>query len=413
MAQLAPASRMVGPALHRPVRVLHVITRMIVGGAQENTLLSCALIDRERFPSEIICGPETGAEGSLHDDCRRHGIPLHFEPALRRSIHPVMDLLALGRLARFIRRGRYDVVHTHSSKAGIVGRIAARLAGAPVVVHTVHGWPFSRDESRWGRTLWRNLERRFAGLADALVVVGSPDREEGLALGIGRPHQYHLIRSGIDVGFYRGRGADRVEVRSRMGIAPDAFVIGSVGRLSRQKAPLDLLAAFEPVARAVPDAHLVIVGDGPDRAAVEDAVQRSRLDGRVHLPGLRRDVPAFLSAFDVFALASHWEGLPRVLPQAMAAGLPIIANRANGVPDAVTDGENGWLVNVGDVAGMSRRLLEFAQDRPRAREMGKRGFQRVDEFSARRMVDQLAELYSELAQRRVAGGADSATARAA
>src|SRR5437762_3845233 len=124
----------------RPVRVLHIITRMIVGGAQENTLLSCALIDRDRFPSEIISGPETGAEGSLHDECRTSAVRLHLEPALRRSIHPWMDSLALMRLSRFIRRGRYDIVHTHSSKAGVVGRIAARLAGAPVVVHTAHGW---------------------------------------------------------------------------------------------------------------------------------------------------------------------------------------------------------------------------------------------------------------------------------
>src|SRR6185436_19404903 len=122
----------------RPVRVLHIITRMIVGGAQENTLLSCALIDREGFPSEILCGPETGAEGSLHDECRQSAVQVHLEPALRRSVHPWMDSVALVRLTRFIRRGRYDIVHTHSSKAGIVGRIAARLARAPVVVHTAH-----------------------------------------------------------------------------------------------------------------------------------------------------------------------------------------------------------------------------------------------------------------------------------
>ena len=380
----------------KPIRVLHVITRMILGGAQENTLLSCSLIDRSGFPSEILCGPETGAEGSLHDDCRLSSVTLHLEPALRRSVHPWHDFIALLRLTHFIRRGRYDVVHTHSSKAGVLGRVAARLAGAPVVVHTVHGWPFSQEESPVHRTVWVNLERFCARLADAIVVVGSADQEKGLELGIGRPDQYHLIRSGIDVEYYRGAGIDRGQVRSRLGLPRDAFVVGSVGRLSRQKAPLDLLGAFEPVARARPDAHMVIVGDGPDRPAVEAAVRNSRLDGRIHLAGLRRDVPALMCAFDVFALASHWEGLPRVLPQAMAAGLPIVASRANGVPDAVVNGENGWLVDVGDVAGLSRRLLELSQDPSRARRMGERGRERAEEFSARRMVDQLTVLYRRL-----------------
>jgi glycosyltransferase involved in cell wall biosynthesis len=380
----------------KPIRVLHVITRMILGGAQENTLLSCSLIDRAGFPSEILCGPETGAEGSLHDDCRLSSVTLHLEPALRRSVHPWHDFIALLRLTHFIRRGHYDVVHTHSSKAGVLGRVAARLAGAPVVVHTVHGWPFSQEESPVHRTVWVNLERFCARLADAIVVVGSADQEKGLELGIGRPDQYHLIRSGIDVEYYRGAGIDRGQVRSRLGLPRDAFVVGSVGRLSRQKAPLDLLGAFEPVARARPDAHMVIVGDGPDRPAVEAAVRNSRLDGRIHLAGLRRDVPALMCAFDVFALASHWEGLPRVLPQAMAAGLPIVASRANGVPDAVVNGENGWLVDVGDVAGLSRRLLELSQDPSRARRMGERGRERAEEFSARRMVDQLTVLYRRL-----------------
>lgn len=380
----------------RPIRVLHVITRMILGGAQENTLLSCALIDRDRFPSEILCGPETGPEGSLHDDCRRSGVPIHLEPALRRSVRPWLDSIALLRLARFIRRGRYDIVHTHSSKAGILGRVAARLGSVPVVVHTVHGWPFSRENSSVDRTLWVNLERLCARLADAIVVVGSADREKGLELGIGRADQYHLIRSGIDVDHYRGAGVDRGQVRSRLGLPPGAFVVGSVGRLSRQKAPLDLIGAFEQVARARPDVHLVIVGDGPDRPVVEAAVRQSRLESRVHLAGLRRDVPALMSAFDVFALASHWEGLPRVLPQAMAAGLPIVASRANGVPDAVVNGDNGWLVDVGDMSGMSRRLLELSNDPSGARRMGERGRERAEEFSARRMVDQLSVLYRRL-----------------
>lgn len=384
----------------RPLQVLHVITRMIVGGAQENTLLSCSLIDRARFPSEILCGLETGAEGSLHDDCRAAGVPLHLEPTLVRRTHPVLDVRVVGRLAAFMRRGRYDVVHTHSSKAGIVGRWAARMARVPVVVHTAHGWPFSREDAAFTNRAWIALERLCAPMADAIVVVGTQDGERGLAAGIGRPGQYHLIRSGIDVEFYASPGASRESVRERLGVPRDALVVGTIGRLGRQKAPLDLLAAFERLARARPEAHLVMVGDGPQRAEVEAACARDGLASRVHLLGLRRDIPDLLHAFDVFALASHWEGLPRVLPQAMAAGLPIVATRVNGSPDAVTPDVNGWLVEVGDIAAMGDGLIRLADDPELARVMGARGRERVGEFSARRMVHQLSVLYAALAARK-------------
>ena len=172
-----------------------------------------------------------------------------------------------------------------------------------------------------------------------------------------------------------------------------------VGRLGEQKSPLDLLTAFVPVAKARPETRLVFVGDGPQRPELEAAIARAGLQGRVHLAGLRRDVPELLRAFDVFALASRWEGLPRVFPQAMAAGLPIVATQVDGAPDAITPGENGWLVPVGDMAAMSERLGALAADPATARRMGAAGRARVEEFSARTMVDELSELYGQLAAR--------------
>jgi glycosyltransferase involved in cell wall biosynthesis len=181
-----------------------------------------------------------------------------------------------------------------------------------------------------------------------------------------------------------------------LGLPRDAFVIGSVGRLEGQKAPLDLLAAFVPVAADHPEAHLVYVGEGLSRGELEAGIARAGLGGRVHLTGLRRDVPELLRAFDVFALASRWEGLPRVFPQAMAAGLPIVATRVDGAPDAVKPGENGWLVDVGDTAAMARYLRALASDPAMARRMGAAGRARVDEFAVERMVEELAELYATL-----------------
>jgi len=385
------------PAPHRRLTVLHVITRMIVGGAQENTLLSCALADPERFECTLLTGSETGSEGELHTASRERGVEFRIEPSLVRRVSPWHDAIAAVRLWRAIRAGGYDIVHTHSSKAGVLGRLAARFAGTPVIVHTVHGWSFNDHQPRPVRALYVWLERLCARFTDALVVVGSPNREEGLALGVGEPGQYHLIRSGIEIEAYRDVPVTREEARRRLGIPADAFVVGSVGRLSAQKSPGDLLAAFARVAAAHPQAHLVYVGDGPQRGDLAAAVARAGLGDRVHLLGLRMDVPVVLRAFDVFALASRWEGLPRVFPQAMAAGLPIVATRVHGAPDAITPGENGWLVEVGDVAAMAARLGELASDPATARRMGAAGRARVNEFSARRMVDDLEALYERLA----------------
>lgn len=384
----------------RPLRVLHVITRMIVGGAQENTLLSCALADRARFRSEIVCGEETGAEGSLLEECRARGVPVRIEPMLVRRVSPFTDLAATFRLVRLLRRERWDVVHVHTSKAGIVGRVAAWLAGVPVVIHTAHGWAFSRDERGAGRAMWIALEWLCAKLSHAIVVVASPDRDEALRLGIGRPEQYRLIRSGIEIEAYRDAPDDPREVRASLALPADAFVVGTVGRLSRQKAPLDLLAAFARIAPDVPHAHLVFVGDGPLRAELEAAIRERGLEPRVHLLGLRRDVPRLLRALDVFALSSRWEGLPRVFPQAMAAGLPIVATRVQGAEEVVNEGENGRLVDVGDVETLARRLRELADDPARAKAMGAAGARRVEEFSATTMVRALERLYEELAARR-------------
>ncbi len=396
-AERTPAS---APATPRPVRVLHVITRMIVGGAQENTMLSCAIIDRERFPSVLLTGLETGVEGSLHEESKARGVTVWLEPDLVRRLSPLHDLRVTWKLFRLLRRERFDIVHTHSSKAGIVGRIAAAMAGVPAVVHTVHGWGFNPHQSWPIRTLYVVLERFCAPLSAKLVVVGTPNEREGLALGIGRPSQYQLIRSGIEIETYRDVAMTRAEARARLGLPEGAFVFGSVGRLGPQKSPLTLFAAFERVAAARPEAHLVFVGDGPQREELVAAIARAGLESRTHLVGLRRDVPEVLRALDAFVLASRWEGLPRVFPQAMAAGLPIVATRVDGAPDAVTPGETGWLVDVDDVESLAARMTEVASDPERARRMGAAGRARVEEFSARRMVDQLEVLYASLAAER-------------
>jgi glycosyltransferase involved in cell wall biosynthesis len=380
----------------RPLRITHPITRLIVGGAQENTILSCALIDRERFPSDIVCGPETGTEGNLFAECAARGVPVTIEPSLVREVDPLRDPIGVARLTALFRRTRPHIVHTHTSKAGIVGRAAARLAGVPIVIHTAHGWGFHSGQSRAVRALFIGLERAHAPLTDAIIVVAEPNRRLALGLGIGRPEQYHLIRSGIELEQFARDPAAGLAIRQELGLPVNAFVFGSVGRLSEQKAPLDALAAFSAVAARHPGSRFVFVGDGPLRAAVEAAAAAVGLADRVRFTGVRRDVGALLSAFDAFVLSSRWEGLPRTVPQAMAAGLPVVATAVDGTPEAVTEDVTGHLVAPGDVAALAARMEGLAAAPDRARALGRAGLARVDEFSARRMVDQLEALYTRL-----------------
>lgn len=385
------------PESARPV--LHAITRLIVGGAQETVLHIAEMLDPARYRVEVICGPQTGSEGSLIEVFHDRGVPLSIEPALVRQIAPLKDLLALIRLTYFIRQGNYAIVHTNSSKAGIVGRLAARLAGTPVIVHTVHGWSFHEHMSPLVRWTYILLERLAARFTDALIVVARPDIDKGLRAGIGRPEQYHLIRSAIPLDEFNPASVDRAAVRRELGLPLDAPVLGNVGRFSAQKNPLDWVRVAGRVARARPDCRFLLVGDGPLRPQVEAALAEEGIAAQTVLTGLRRDVPRMLAAMDVFLLTSLWEGLPRVIPQAMAMQVPVVANRADGTAEAVQHGETGYLVEPGDVESAAAYCLELLNDPARRSEMGQRGRARaLAEFDVRQMVAQIAALYEELCQ---------------
>ncbi|MCX7682109.1 MAG: glycosyltransferase family 4 protein [Anaerolineae bacterium] len=380
-----------------PYPVLHVITRLIVGGAQENTMYTAALLDPARYRVELVCGPQTGAEGSLVEEVRARGIPLTILPELVRPISPLRDLIALLKLTRFIRRRRFTIVHTHSSKAGIIGRLAAWLAGVPVIVHTVHGWSFHDYMPFASRYLYILLERCTAHFTDALILVARSDREKGLRAGIGRPEQYHLIRSAIPLEEFDPATVDRFAVRRELGLPLDAPVLGNVGRFSTQKNPLDWVRMAGKVARELPECRFLLVGDGPLREEVESALVAEGIADRTVLTGLRRDVPRMLAAMDVFALTSLWEGLPRVIPQAMSMRVPVVANRADGTAEAIIHGETGYLCNPGDLDGMAAYCLQLLRDPVRRQTMGASGRARAaGEFDVRSMVAQIAALYEAL-----------------
>lgn len=370
-------------------RVAQVITRMIVGGAQETVLLAAALA--QDVESIVVTGPQTGPEGSLLDACRDRGVQVVLVHELVRQVNPWRDLMAVSAVRRALRG--VDLVHTHSSKAGVIGRLAARSAGLPAV-HTVHGWPFHDEQPAVVRHTWQGVERLLAPLAQRLLVVADADRAKGLRAGVGEPDQYRTVRSGLELELYGADPAVRQTVREELGIPAGAFVVGAVNRLSPQKDPITLLRALLPVLRQRAHARLLVVGDGPLRADIERMAAET--PGQIVLTGLRTDVPRLLRAVDLFVSASRWEGLPRTVLQAMATGVPVVATAVDGIVDVIEHERTGLLVSPGDPGALTVAVVRLMDAPSQRADMAQAAADRVPDFDARRMVSQLETLYAEL-----------------
>ncbi len=375
-------------------RIVHVITRLELGGAQENTLYCVAHHDRSRYEVGLVAG-----RGGILDPEARAIADAEVDLVgwLRHPLHPLWDPVALLRLAAALRRRAVDVVHTHSSKAGIVGRVAARLARVPAVVHTAHGWSFHDEQPPPLRLLYRTLERAAGAITDRVVVVAESDRAKGIAAGIARPERYRLVRSGIDAGAYRRGSVPREETRRSLGFAPEDFVVGTLACLKQQKAPLDFVEAARIARGRDPRFRFFIAGDGPLREAVERRIRETSMRDSIRLLGWRRDVVDLLHAMDAFVLTSRFEGLPRAVLQAMAAGVPVVATAVDGTPDVVRDGETGLLVPPGRPEAAADRLLSVAADPDAARRRAERATAVLDEeFDLRAMVRRVEAIYAEV-----------------
>ncbi|MCX6899403.1 MAG: glycosyltransferase family 4 protein [Verrucomicrobia bacterium] len=375
------------------MRVCHVITRLIVGGAQENTLASVAGL--RRLPGyecvELVSGAEAGAEGSLVEHARRVGVVPVWLRSLRRSINPIHDLQAFVELFRLFRRGRYDIVHTHSGKAGFLGRLAARAAGVPVIVHTIHGPSFGPFQGALANVTLKCAERIAGVVTTCFVSVADAMSRLYLEAGIGRAQDYVTIRSGFDVAAFASAQPDGA-LRAKLRAGP---MVGQMARLFELKG----WEAFFEMARALPEAKFLVIGDGPWRVKLETWAIEPGLSGRVHFAGLvpPADVPRWVANVDVMVHLSLREGLPRAVVQALAAGKPVVAHALDGTPEVVADGETGFLVRPDDSAMLADRVRRLLRDPALASSMGRRGQARVlEEFTVETMVRRLDELYRSL-----------------
>ncbi|MFH2204419.1 MAG: glycosyltransferase family 4 protein [Elusimicrobiota bacterium] len=381
------------------IKVVHVITRLDYGGAQQNTLHTVSALDPNRFAAYLVCGRGGRLDQRTAALARREmPVPIRFIDDLVREVSPLRDLIALLKIYRLLREIRPAIVHTHSSKAGVVGRLAARLAGVPVILHTFHGFGFHERMPALLRAFFIMAERAVAACSTRLIFVSRANMDYARECGIGDADKYRLIRSGVRLADLPAPLSDAEEKRQSIGAQRGTPLVVSVGNMKPQKNCGDFLKVAQEVCRGASGACFVFVGDGPLRREFAAEIESRGLRGRVVLLGWRDDVKEILAAADVFLLTSLWEGLPRALVEAMKSGLPCVAYAVDGVRDVLRDGENGYAVAPEDWKRAADRVSELLGSRDLRVRLGKAAADSIgSEFDIDEMVRRQQDLYQELA----------------
>ena len=381
------------------MKVAHVITRLIVGGAQENTIATVVgLRDKPGCDVSLIAGHSPGAEGSLEESVRAAGINLQIIPALVRPIHPLKDFTALNQLTHLFREQKPQIVHTHSGKAGVLGRLAAARAGVPIIIHTIHGPSFGAFQGALANWIFTNAERRAARVTTHFISVADAMTQQYLAASIGRPAQFTTIRSGFDLNPYLCT-QNNPTLRAQLGLKPDDIVVGKIARLFKLKGHDDLLDIAPELIRAEPRLKFLFLGNGPWRNRLEQRARDASIADHVRFAGLvpPSEVSRYIGIMDLLVHLSYREGLPRALPQALAAAKPVIAYDVDGAREVCHDGKTGCLIPLGDKTELTRAICELAGNVERRARLGATGQALVrEQFPTQRMVAEIYELYLRL-----------------
>ena len=384
-----------------PIKVLRVIARLNVGGpALHVAYLTAGLADRG-YDTMLVAGTVGSGEESMAFVAEQRGVHIETLDELHREISPLRDLRTILRLSRLIRRERPMILHTHTAKAGAVGRIAALLAGdarPPVIVHTFHGHVLRGYFNPGLTAAFRVLERMLARVTTTLVALSPEVRDDLVALRVAPASKFAVVRLGIELDERVSGGDERRRATRRLlGIPSDAFVVGWVGRMTAVKRTEDVARTLRALVDQGVDAYLCLVGDGPDRVGLERRVHELGIAKRCLFVGYQEDVARFYDAIDVLLLTSVNEGTPVSVIEALAAGRPVVATRVGGVSDVVRDGVDGFLVDVADVEVLGARLAELAGDPELRARMGSAGCAHVIErYAVARLVEDVDRLYRSL-----------------
>jgi glycosyltransferase involved in cell wall biosynthesis len=382
------------------VRVLRVIARLNMGGPTLHVSYLTKGLDERGYETTLLAGQLARGEDSMSYAAETLGIDVVQIPQLHRDLSPVYDPVSVKRLVAEIQRVRPHIVHTHTAKAGAVGRMAALLAGdarPPVVVHTFHGHVLRGYFDPVRTEFFRETEKFLARHTTRLVAVGPEVRDDLVELGVAPAEKFTVIRLGIDLESRVGDGSAGPELRRQFGIPAERFVVGWIGRMTGIKRVPDVLETFKRLLALGVDAQLVLVGDGPERDRLEEQAHELGIQKRTLFAGYQREISEFYDLFDAFLLPSRNEGTPVVAIESLAARTPVVATRVGGVPDVVRDGVDGFLTDVGDVDALAARLAELARDAGLRARMGEAGREHViPRYRVSRLVDDVDELYREL-----------------
>ena len=379
------------------MRIAHVITRMIIGGAQENTLLNCLDL-MQQYDDEVllITGPETGPEGDLLSQGRAGDLPVTYIDSLRRAIHPLRDYQAAGQLRSVLNEFRPDIVHTHSAKGGLLGRHVAWGLHRPTVIHTVHGAPFHAFQSAASRKFFQTCERWASRRCHHLISVADAMTDLMVDAKVAPREKFTTIYSGMDVEPFVRANETRQQVRERFGLGDHHVVIGKIARLFHLKGHDDLVTAAAQVARRIPDVRFLLVGDGLLRDPLTQRIRSLGLEQNFVFAGLvsPSEVPSLIGAMDILVHTSLREGLARALPQALMAGKPAVSYDIDGAREVVITDETGCLITPGDTDALAASLVDLARSPEKREQLGREGQRRfTDQFRHQTMTRQIRELY--------------------
>lgn len=373
------------------IKILHLITRLVIGGAQDNTILTLQNHDRHKFHISLASNPD----GFWQKRAEQASDEFYAIPSLVNPISPFQDLQALTTIIKLIQTQKFDLVHTHSSKAGILGRLAANFCNVPVV-HTIHGFPFHDFMPHWQRKIYIFLEKWFSDRSDFLITVSELNRQQAIDLNIASPEKTQTIYSGID--FTKlDKPHDLNHLRKELGIEPETKIITMVGRLDQQKAPYILIEAFAKVQKLVPGTKLLLVGEGELENSLKKQRDELGLTHKILFLGSRDDIPGILGITDIFSLSSLWEGLGRAMTEAMLVGIPVVVPNIYGIPEIVHQNQTGLLFESRDTDQLAKHLiflLENYSERIRLGQNAKELTRKL--FDGKEMVRQIEDIYEKV-----------------
>jgi glycosyltransferase involved in cell wall biosynthesis len=378
------------------VKICYIITKLELGGAQKVALYIGENINKDIFEDFIIAG-----RGGILDDKVDKRLKFYQLKSLVREISPVKDLKALFHIYLTLKREKPDIVHTHSSKAGVVGRIAAKLAGVKIIVHTIHGYGFNDTQKGYLKRIYIYLEKFCALMSDKLIAVSKEDIKKGIKHKIAAEDKYVLIRAGINTDFYK-KFIPNPNFRKELGIDKNAKIVVTIGPFKPQKNLGDFINAAAIAAESVENIVFLIVGDGEQRGKLESMIKNLNLKNKVILLGWRTDIAEILTASDVFVLTSLWEGLPCTILEAMCCLKPVIANAVDGIKEIISENQTGFLIEPCNYKSTAEKIVYLLTNEPILKKMGQNAKNSIgQEFNIDHTVKQHEKLYLQLYKKNI------------